>query len=106
MLLLASLYVSTNINSDIFFSWTTKCLLPKAPKHSVFVLDNASFHKRLDIIDAIEKAGHIVLFLPPYSPDLNPIEKTWAHLKSDRRKTEKTVELLFHERLQNDIKLL
>ena len=38
-------------------------------------MDKTTFHKRSDMIEAIEKAGHIALYLPPYSPDLNPIEK-------------------------------
>jgi transposase len=41
-------------------------------------MDNASFHKRQDIQEAITQAGHILAYLPPYSPDLNPIEKKWA----------------------------
>jgi transposase len=41
-------------------------------------MDNASFHKRQDIQEAITQAGHILEYLPPYSPDLNPIEKKWA----------------------------
>jgi len=41
-------------------------------------ITSATFHKRNDALEAIEKAGHTVEFLPPYSPDLNPIEKKWA----------------------------
>jgi len=44
-------------------------------------LDNASFHKSKTSIELIKKAGCDVLFLPPYSPDLNPIEKFWANFK-------------------------
>lgn len=73
------------IDSDVFYQWLTKSLIPKCPPNSVIVLDNASFHKRDDMIQAIEEAGHIVEFLPPYSPDLNPIEKKWAQIKSLRR---------------------
>jgi transposase len=45
-------------------------------------MDNATFHKRQDIQDAITQAGHSLVYLPPYSPDLNPIEKKWAQAKS------------------------
>lgn len=45
-------------------------------------MDNASFHKRLDIQNAIRGAGHILLFLPPYSPELNPIEPKWAQAQA------------------------
>jgi transposase len=75
-----------NINSDVFYAWVTKDLLPKTPAESVIVMDNATFHKRDDIIAAIKSRGHIVEFLPPYSPDLNPIEHKWAQVKSIRRK--------------------
>ena len=84
-----------NINSDIFHAWVTQELLHDLPQKAVIVLDNASFHKRADTIEAIEKKGHRLLFLPPYSPDLNPIEKKWAQAKSIRRKYRCTPEELF-----------
>lgn len=74
-----------NIDSDIFWAWSKEDLLPKLPDHSVIVLDNATFHKRSDILDLYEKAGHTLFFLPPYSPDLNPIEKKWAQAKAIRK---------------------
>ena len=48
-------------------------------------MDNATFHKRLDIQELINDAGHCILWLPPYSPDLNPIEKAWAWIKRKRK---------------------
>lgn len=75
-----------NIDSDVFLQWTKKSLLPALHEQSVVVLDGAPFHKRHDILDVIEKEGHLVQFLPPYSPDLNPIEKKWAQSKSIRRR--------------------
>jgi transposase len=62
---------------------------------TVIVMDNASFHKRQYIIQAIEKAGCIAEFLPPYSPDFNPIEHTWAQLKSIRNKMKCSIDELF-----------
>jgi len=47
----------------------------------VVIMDNASFHKSQKTIDLIESVGCRVIFSPPYSPDLNPIEKFWANLK-------------------------
>ncbi|UJF17080.1 transposase [Vibrio sp. SS-MA-C1-2] len=67
---------SGNINSDVFHSWVEQDLLPKAPKESVIIMDNASFHKRTDTLRLIEEAGITILWLPPYSPELNPIEKS------------------------------
>jgi len=84
-----------SVNSDVFFAWVTQDLLPKLPPNSVIVMDNASFHKRLDIQQAIKEAGHILEYMPPYSPDLNPIEHKWAQAKSIRRKQRCTVDELF-----------
>lgn len=75
-----------NVNSDVFYAWLTQDLLPKTPPKSVIVMDNATFHKREDMKQVIMKQGHILEYLPPYSPDLNPIEKKWAQAKSIRRK--------------------
>lgn len=74
-----------NVNADVFYSWVTQLLLPNLPKNSVVVMDNATFHKRLDIQELINDAGHCILWLPPYSPDLNPIEKAWAWIKRKRK---------------------
>lgn len=75
-----------NIDSTVFFNWVHSALLPSVPEQSVIVLDGASFHKRSDILETIENKGHTIEFLPPYSPDLNPIEKKWAQAKARRRK--------------------
>ena len=84
-----------NINADVFHGWVIQCLLPALPSNSVVVMDNASFHKRQDIQQTITQAGHILAFLPPYSPDLNPIEKKWAQAKSIRRQKRCSVDDLF-----------
>lgn len=84
-----------NINSDVFYAWVTNELLPALPTNAVVVLDNATFHKRQDIQDVIRKAGHALEYLPPYSPDLNPIEHKWAQAKNIRKKERCNVENLF-----------
>jgi transposase len=84
-----------SINADCFYEWTVQDLLPKIQKKSVIVMDNATFHKRKDIIEAIEEKGHIIEWLPPYSPDLNPIEQKWSQAKSFKRKTQSSVHNLF-----------
>ena len=93
-LLTVSLF-SSNINSDVFSSWAVQDLIPKLPKNSVIVMDNATFHKREDIKDAIKNAGHILEYLPAYSPDLNPIEHKWAQAKAIKRKFNCSVEEVF-----------
>jgi len=70
-----------NTNAQIFNMWLEQCLIPVLPPHCIIVLDNARFHKTLRTEEIIKKNGHQLLFLPTYSPDLNPIEKYWAVLK-------------------------
>lgn len=85
-LLTVSLFSNT-INTVVFNSWIEQDLLPKLPPHSIVIMDNATFHKSLEMKETLEKAGHTLLYLPPYSPDLNPIEHKWAQAKALRRKT-------------------
>ena len=84
-----------SVNSDVFYAWLTLDFLPKVKPQTVIVMDNAAFHKRTDMIQAIESHDCVVEFLPPYSPDLNPIEHKWAQAKSARRKTQCSVDELF-----------
>ncbi len=83
------------VNSEVFHQWVKQDLLKHLPERAVIVMDNASFHKREDTLTLLEKAGHTVEFLPPYSPDLNPIEKKWAQAKACRRKHRCSVEEIF-----------
>lgn len=73
-------------DSILFEFWFKNCLLNEVKSGSVIVLDNATFHKKSVIPDLAKKKKCRVLFLPPYSPDLNPIEKKWAWLKKRLRK--------------------
>lgn len=85
VLLTVSLF-QTTVDTDVFNAWVIQDLLPQLPRHSVIVMDNATFHKGKDMTEALEISGHTLLYLPPYSPDLNPIEKKWAQAKAKRRK--------------------
>lgn len=84
-LLTVSLF-SCNIDSNVFYQWVVVDLLPKLPEQSVLVMDNATFHKRNDIQQAIADAGHTLEYLPSYSPDMNPIENKWAEVKAKRKR--------------------
>jgi len=68
-----------------FNQWLEKCLVPKLRPGQTIVMDNASFHKGPKTRELIEAAGCHLLYLPPYSPDLNPIENQWAVLKRKYR---------------------
>jgi len=77
-------YESTT-DSVLFEYWFETCLLNEVESGSVIVLDNATFHRKSIIPDLALHKNCRVLFLPPYSPDLNPIEKKWAWLKGRLR---------------------
>jgi transposase len=98
VLLTVSLF-QTTVNTSIFNAWVTQDLIPKPPEKSVVVMDNATFHKGKDMVISLEEAGHKLLYLPPYSPDLNPIEKKWAQAKALRRKIGGTIEELFNKQI-------
>jgi len=72
-------------DSILFEYWFENCLLKEVKKGSTIVLDNATFHRKSVLPDLAKRYGCEVLFLPPYSPDLNPIEKKWAWLKRKLR---------------------
>ena len=94
VLLTISLF-QTTINTEIFTAWIAYDLLPKLPPKSVVIMDNATFHKGSEMQKILAEAGHILFYLPPYSPDLNPIEKKWAQAKAIRRRVGGTIEALF-----------
>jgi len=68
-------------NTELFNIWLKQMLIPKLKPGQVLILDNASFHRSEESKKLVEAVGCKLLFLPPYSPDLNPIEKCWANLK-------------------------
>jgi transposase len=72
-------------DSVLFECWFENRLLKAIPKGSVLILDNATFHRKAKLRLLADRADCDVLFLPPYSPDLNPIEKFWAWLKQKLR---------------------
>jgi transposase len=70
------------MNSDAFHVYVTQVLAPTLVPGDVVVLDNLSSHKGMAIQTAIEARGAMLLFLPPYSPDFNPIELCWSKIKT------------------------
>jgi transposase len=67
--------------SAFFEDWFEFELIPLLPTGAVIVMDNASFHRKNALWKIAEKYGVFVLFLPPYSPEFNPIEHSWANFK-------------------------
>lgn len=74
------------LNGDIFRVYVTQLLAPSLREGDVVIMDNLSSHKVKGIIEAIEGVGATVMFLPPYSPDMNPIELMWSKIKAILRK--------------------
>ena len=68
-------------NSEFFEDWFEWELLSVVPENSIIIMDNASFHRKNILVGIAAQYGVAVLFLPPYSPNLNPIEKSWANFK-------------------------
>lgn len=78
---IAPLIFNCSCNTKLFEAWVEECLIKELIPGQYVILDNASFHKSKRIADLIESVGCNVIFLPPYSPDFNPIEKFWANMK-------------------------
>ena len=75
------------MDGGLFEGWLERVFVPalKNPLKSILILDNAPFHRKNMIYDIADEYGFRVIFLPSYSPDLNPIEKLWANIKRKLR---------------------
>jgi transposase len=80
--LMAPFTVEGACNRTVFETWLETCLIPVLPPGDGVILDNATCHHGGRIAQLIEAAGAQVIYLPPYSPDLNRIEKCWGWLKN------------------------
>lgn len=83
--IVAPLRYSGTMYAEFFEHWMENELLKDIESGSVIVLDNAAFHRKKQLKIIAKKAGCEILFLPPYSPDLNPIEYFWGWLKNKLR---------------------
>jgi transposase len=93
--LIAPLRLIGAMNSDIFEAYIEQFVVPELRPGDVVIMDNLSAHKRSSIGTLIATAGAELVFLPPYSPDLNPIEMVWSKVKSVlRRLAARTFEAL------------
>lgn len=83
--LLAPVLFKGTTNSEWFNEWLEKHLFKVLPEKCTLILDNAAFHKTAKTRQLIERSSHRLLYLPPYSPDFNPIEKDFASIKKRRQ---------------------
>ena len=77
----ATMTIEEPTDGDIFLAYVEHVLCPALQPGDVVIMDNLSAHKVTGVRELIHAAGADLLYLPPYSPDLNPIEKAWAKLK-------------------------
>ena len=69
------------MNGEMFLAWIRQGLAPTLEENDVVIMDNLATHKVAGVSQAIEAAGARLLYLPPYSPDFNPIENLWSKVK-------------------------
>lgn len=79
--IIAPLEYQGTMNGDLFETWFEYHLIPEIPKDSVTILDNAAFHRKKKLYAIAAKYNISIIFLPPYSPELNDIEHFWHWLK-------------------------
>lgn len=95
--MIAPMVLDGPINGELFQDYVDQVLVPELHPGDVVVMDNLGSHKGASVRAAIEAAGASLLYLPPYSPDFNPIEKAFAKLKAMLRKAAaRTVDALWN----------
>jgi transposase len=102
--MVATMTVAAATDTDIFLAYLDHFLCPALTPGDVVVMDNLSSHKVDGVRQRIEAVGAELLYLPPHSPDLNPIEKAWSKfkqlLRSAKARTELALDQAFTEALQ------
>lgn len=93
--MLASMTVESPTDGDVFLTYLDEVLCPQLRPDHVVVMDNLAAHKVDGVRQRIEATGARLLYLPPYSPDFNPIEQAWSKLKQHLRSAKaRTLEVL------------
>jgi transposase len=103
---MAPFMLEGHCNTIVFELYIEKILAPELQPGMVVVIDNASFHKSLKVKNLIEGAGAKLIYLPPYSPALNPIEHYWHKIKTSIRKIMRGAKILLDEAMGNVLKEL
>jgi len=84
--LIAPMYFEGNTDTEIFNQWIEEFLIPELKPNQTVILDNAAFHKSQKTMELVESVECRLLYLPPYSPDFNPIEQKWSYVKNTVKK--------------------
>ena len=107
----AALYGPWATNGEIFYSFVEQSLLPQLKPRHIVIMDNVKFHLQARIKELVESRGAKIIFLPPYSPDFNPIENMWSKIKNTLRKLaprtpkkfKKSIRIAFEEITKADL---
>lgn len=92
----APFVIDEPMNGDVFLAYLRRCLRPTLSAGDIVIMDNLPAHKIAEVREIIESIGAILLYLPPYSPDLNPIEQLFAKFKALlRHASERSIEGLW-----------
>lgn len=93
---IAPMVLDGPMDTEAFEVYLKQVLIPELPSDAIVVMDNLSAHKSAAVARLLEEAGAQLRYLPPYSPDLNPIEQLWSKVKSSLKKAKaRTQETLF-----------
>jgi transposase len=96
--LTAPFTINGAVNGEVFLAYVRQVLVPTLKKGDIVIMDNLGSHKIAGIREALRTAGATLMFVPPYSPDMNPIEMAFSKIKSIlRKKAHRTVEALWTE---------
>ena len=94
--IVAMMYCLCTMDGIGFLGFVKDYLVPKLRPGQIVVMDNINFHRSVAVRKAIEAVGASVVFLPPYSPELNPIETMWSKIKAYLKKKRSTTLAEFH----------
>jgi transposase len=104
--MIATMTIEEATDADIFLAFVQQVLCPVLKAGDLVVMDNLSSHKVPAVRRSLENAGAQLLYLPPYSPDLNPIEKAWAKLKQLLRAAQARSKEALEEAIADALKLI
>jgi len=80
--IVASIYCEGSVDGELYSGFIEKCLAPELTENHKLILDNVAFHKVKNAENLIKATGAEIIYLPPYSPDLSPIELMWSKIKA------------------------
>jgi transposase len=90
--------VNGNVNGDIFYDFVRGCLIPNMQifpnPHSVLIMDNCSIHHTDEVTSLLQNLGIVAMYLPPYSPDLMPLEESFSYVKNYLRRHDEVLQVI------------